>query len=94
MGGPVEQALGRVLRRLRRERGLSQERLAELLDGNRGYVSLLERGVNSPTISMVFALAVALGVSPGDFVTAVEDELSGEVELPPPLRSQGGSRTL
>lgn len=75
MGGPAEQALGRVLRRLRKERRLSQERLAELAGGTRGYVSLLERGVNSPTLSKLLDLAAALGLRPSELVALVEAEL-------------------
>jgi transcriptional regulator with XRE-family HTH domain len=50
-------AFGRVLRTLRRERGLSQEGLALEADLQRNYVSLIERGINQPTITTISQLA-------------------------------------
>lgn len=77
-GGPPEQAFGRVLARLRKDRGLSQEGLAALTGGSRGYVSLLERGVNSATISMVFSLSAALGIRASELLELVEVDLQAE----------------
>ena len=50
----VAVAFGRVLRELRQERGLSQEALALEADLQRNYISLIERGVNQPTITTIF----------------------------------------
>ncbi len=66
------QAFGQVLRALRTERGLSQEKLASGSDLHRTYVSLLERGVNTPTLDAIFALARVLGVQPSDLVECTE----------------------
>lgn len=52
------------IRRLRTERGLTQEALADLVGINRNYVGMLERQENSPTIDMIERLAEALGVEP------------------------------
>jgi transcriptional regulator with XRE-family HTH domain len=77
MGGPAEQAFGRLVRRLRKERGLSQEGLAEKSGCDRSYLSFLERGINSPSLSMVFQLAGALGMKPSVLLAAVENDLDG-----------------
>ncbi|MGU1062629.1 helix-turn-helix domain-containing protein [Pseudomonas aeruginosa] len=61
-----------VLRRRRKEAGLTQEELAEGAEIQRNYVSLLERGEYQPTIGVIFALAVALGCSPSAFIAEVE----------------------
>lgn len=74
-GGPAEQAFGRLIRELRRERGLSQEKLAELSGCDRSYLSYIERGINSPSLSMVFQLAAGLGVRPSELVGRVEAEV-------------------
>ena len=65
---------GRVLRGLRLERGLSQEALAFDAGVQRNYISLLERGINQPTISVIFKLSTALGIRPGALVEQVEIE--------------------
>ncbi len=70
-----ERAFGQVLRALRQERGWSQEKLAELSGCTRPYVSYLETGKYSPTLSMLFQLARALGVEPAEIVTQVQVQL-------------------
>lgn len=77
MGGPAEQAFGALLRRLRRERGMSQEALAEASGCDRSYLSFLERGINSPSLSMVFQLARALETQPSRLLAEVEADLAG-----------------
>jgi transcriptional regulator with XRE-family HTH domain len=71
----VAYAFGRVLRRLRKDRGLSQEELAGEAELDRTYPSLLERGLRSPTITIIFALAMPLGVSPAYLADETEEEL-------------------
>lgn len=70
----VSVAFGRVLFRLRKERGLSQEALAGEAGLQRKYISLLERAEYQPKISTVFRLAEALGYSPSAFVAFIEQE--------------------
>ena len=60
----VASAFGRALFRARRERGLSQEALAEAADLHRTYVSFLERGQKQPSLTTVFRLSRALSTSP------------------------------
>ena len=55
--------LGQNLRRLRTEKGLSQEEFAFQANIHRTYVSDIERGVRNPTIIVVDRLATALEVS-------------------------------
>ena len=68
-------AFGQVLRTLRKEAGLSQEELAFAAEVERNFVSLIERGVNQPTIRIVFKLAFALGIAPSAMLAMVEELL-------------------
>lgn len=68
-------AFGLVLRTLRKKAGLSQEQLALEAGVERNFVSLIERGVNQPTIRVIFKLANALQISPSEIVKAVEQHL-------------------
>jgi len=69
----LEQSFGTVVRELRTAAGLSQERLAERADLHRNYVGLIERGLNSPTLAAVSALAGALGLLPSELVRLTEE---------------------
>ena len=51
-----------VLARLRKDAGYSQERLAEALDVNRSYVSMVETGASKPSWRFLAAFADALRV--------------------------------
>ncbi|UCV20081.1 helix-turn-helix domain-containing protein [Ferribacterium limneticum] len=60
-----------LLRKHRRDRGLSQETLAERAGLHRNFISLIERGVNQPSIDSLFQLALALEISPIDLVREI-----------------------
>ncbi|MDP2102100.1 MAG: helix-turn-helix transcriptional regulator [Methylotenera sp.] len=70
----ISVAFGRVLRRLRLERGLSQETVGELASLQRKYISLLERADYQPKLETVFRLAEALGCTPSMLIAMVEEE--------------------
>lgn len=57
------------LRRLRQERGLSQEGMAELAGFHRTYVSQLERCITNISIDGLERIAVALEVDIRDLLT-------------------------
>ena len=59
--GPV---VARNVRRLRLERGLTQEELAARIRITRNYVGMIERQENSPTVAMLERIAKALGIEP------------------------------
>ncbi len=54
-------AFGRVLREARKQKGLSQEDLAGDAEFDRTYPSLLERGLRTPTLTVLFQLAKGVG---------------------------------
>lgn len=60
--------VARNLKRLRRERGWSQEHLAFESGLHRTYISGLERGVRNPTVTVLDRLAETLGVGPEELV--------------------------
>lgn len=59
----VRRRLGRNVQHERRQKGWSQEELAEQAGLHRTYVSGVERGIRNPTITIVEKLAQALSVS-------------------------------
>lgn len=69
-------AFGKVLRAIRKEAKMSQEQLALTAGIERNFVSLIERGINQPTVRIIFKLAIALNTSPSRLVELTEQEVS------------------
>lgn len=65
---PARQRFAESLRRLRIQKGFSQEALAELADLHRTYVGSVERGERNISIDNMEALATALGVELGEML--------------------------
>lgn len=69
------QAFGRAVRQHRQERGMTQAELAGRLDLGRTSITNLEKGQQSPPLSMLPDIARALGVDP---VRLITDAMRGE----------------
>ena len=63
----LRRTVARNLIRLRHEKGLSQEELADRADINRNYVGMIERCENAASIDMLEKLANALDAEPVEF---------------------------
>ena len=64
------------IRRIRKEKGISQEELADRAGVNRNYVGMVERCENAPTVDLLEKFAEALGVEPIEFLLQSEHENS------------------
>ena len=64
----MRKLVGRNAARIRKERGLTQEQLAEKSGLSQQYLSGLEKGRRNPTILTLYEIATALGVSHVDLV--------------------------
>ena len=62
------QLFGRRLRELRKERGLTQEELAESADLSGNYISDLELGRKVPSLTILVRLSQALNATPSDLL--------------------------
>jgi transcriptional regulator with XRE-family HTH domain len=65
----VRERVGLNLQRLRRERGLSQEELADRANIHQTYLSGVERGKRNPTVTVLQRIAEALGADIEDLVS-------------------------
>jgi transcriptional regulator with XRE-family HTH domain len=65
------------LRRLREERGLSQEQLGEAANVHMTHVSKIERGQCEPGVRTVCKLASALRVSAGVLFQTIDEDGPG-----------------
>ncbi len=68
----TELAFGREVKKAREAVQKSQETLAFDAEIHRTYVSLIERGQKSPTLSVIVRLARALSVRPSELLRRVE----------------------
>jgi len=64
----MKQIVARNLRRIRHERKLSQEELSFQAEVDRSYISQLETGVYSASVTMLGKLAKALDVEVGELL--------------------------
>ncbi len=61
----IRQRIGLNVRKLRHDKGWSQEDYADRVGIHRTYVSDIERGARNPTATVIEKLAKPLNVAPG-----------------------------
>ena len=66
----MRKLVGQNVARVRRERGLTQEQLAEMSGLSQQYLSGLERGTRNPTIVTLYEVATALSTTPVELLTS------------------------
>ncbi|MEK7129125.1 MAG: helix-turn-helix transcriptional regulator [Patescibacteria group bacterium] len=59
----ISKKLGKNIKKIRTQKGMSQGDICRALDMDRGYMSAIENGKKNITISQLERLAQALGVS-------------------------------
>jgi transcriptional regulator with XRE-family HTH domain len=65
----LQKKLGQRISALRKKQGLTQEALAELIGCSVEFISLVERGVNAPSVAGLQGFADALKVEVRDLFT-------------------------
>ncbi|MFD0826411.1 helix-turn-helix domain-containing protein [Neobacillus sp. M.A.Huq-85] len=68
--------IGEVIKRLRKELGYTQEKLAEESKLNRTYTGELERNEKEPSLYVTFKLAKGFGLEPDQFVKIIADSIN------------------
>ena len=66
------QIFGAIVRKRRTEQGISQESLANLAGLHRTYISMLERGIRNPSLTVILRLAEALNMRPSTLMLDLE----------------------
>ena len=67
-------AAGRVIRQLRKEKGISQEVCSGLAGVARSQLAMIESGRKQPNFETIWRLANALGLPPHSLVERIEQE--------------------
>jgi transcriptional regulator with XRE-family HTH domain len=73
--------IGTRILQARKIAGLSQEQLAERIDVNRSYLSLVENGKSSPTFEFLEKIAAGIEINVEDLV--IGQQISGLVTVDP-----------
>ena len=68
-------AVGRVVRRIRRRRGLSQEVVSGLAGIARTHLTMIENGSKQANLETVWKIALALDMQPSELIRQVEEEI-------------------
>ena len=71
----LNESFANVLKKMRTQKGLSQEELAFKANLHRTYISQLERGLKSPTLKTLSILADVLDVSLAQFVKSIQEDM-------------------
>jgi transcriptional regulator with XRE-family HTH domain len=72
----IRVALGAAVRSRRVEQGISQEKLGEIADLDRTYISSVERGIRNPTIESLWKIASGLETVPSEILADAESQMS------------------
>lgn len=66
--------IGKVIRRIRKERGVSQEVLSGLAGIARTHLTMIESGSKNPNFETLWKIALALKIKPSELVAEIEKE--------------------
>ncbi|MCA8227098.1 helix-turn-helix domain-containing protein [Burkholderia vietnamiensis] len=75
---PVLVAFGATVRRLRKERSLSQEAFGDLCGIDRSYMGGIERGEHNFALINIMKIVQALGIQPSEFFRYLDDKYKEE----------------
>lgn len=71
----VNKAVGDTIRELRKLHHLSQEKLADKIDSHQVYISEIEKGEKLPSLTILYHIAEAFGMTLSELITIVETKL-------------------
>ena len=74
-----QQILGQNIRHYRQAKGITQEKLAEIVDVSGSYIGYLERGEKSPSLDLLFKIANTLNIEPAILLTPPEGTANSEL---------------
>jgi transcriptional regulator with XRE-family HTH domain len=63
-----------TIKMLRKSKGISQEGLAKLTGLHRTYISMLERGIRSPSLVTIEKIAAALNIPSWEILKSIHEQ--------------------
>ena len=65
-------SVGKVIRTLRKRKGMTQEVLSGLANIARSHLGMIETGKKKANFETIWRIAIALGMTPSDLVRLIE----------------------
>lgn len=72
----MNMAVAQAIQELRKERRISQEKLADAIDSHQVYISEIEKGKKIPSITILNNMASVFGMTLTQFVEIIEKKLA------------------
>ena len=72
------ETVGAIIRKLRKEKGISQDVLSGLAGIGRTHLTMIENGKKNPNFETIWKIALALELRPSELVALFEAELNEE----------------
>ena len=69
-------AVAQAIKELRKEKHISQEKLADAIDSHQVYISEIEKGRKIPSITILYNMARCFGLSLAEFANIIEENLN------------------
>ena len=71
----IQEVCGSVIKKIRTQKGMTQEELAWKCDVDKVFIYRIESGINQPTITTLFKVAKGLNISCSLLISQIEEEL-------------------
>lgn len=78
MNGFNKAAISEVIRRIRKEKKLSQEVLSGLAGISRSHLAMIENGTKNPNFETLWKISIAFNMHPYELVQLIEDEINSK----------------
>jgi transcriptional regulator with XRE-family HTH domain len=69
-----EEIFGKLIQQERKAKKISQEKLAKITGLDRTFISLIENGKRSPTLSTILKISSALDIAPSELFSVYESK--------------------
>ena len=70
-----EQVFGKIIKEIRTNRSISQEKLSKITGLDRTFISLIETGKRNPTLTTIVKIANALNIKPSELLSEFEKRI-------------------
>lgn len=72
----MNMAVAETIKALRKQKGVSQEKLADAIDSHQVYISEIEKGKKIPSLTILHNFAIFFNISLTELVSMIEKKLN------------------